>query len=422
MKTSLLLQQIRMTILLFCSMTLFVSMTANAFELEASAVFKPDPANPMKKTFLNTTLQSGYCFYYPTQCGDLNIVGFRITSNFAAQSPISAYHPSPRQGAFLGVPGQWRSFSVTNVITNEIEQLEVRIAAIGVTHQLGGTAVQDLVGMPDHQASAAWNALWVGQAWGEGAGACKPASYSGVTSYIYSFLFYVPPSDEVCAKQARFDIPFLQYVAMDIGYELRTPSPLTMATGVYKGNIKYMFGPGGIDLGDNIKSLDDGITFNFTLDVQHTLKVDVPPGGNRVELEPQGGWQSWLTHGRKPTRLFKDQTFNISASSRFKMTLDCSSYNVPDNTCNVENPSRSAKLNISVTLPNGLTDADGQSVNRRRLKVTEGEVFHPGFYVDRKPGTLHFEIEPDQVAEMISPGERREYSATVTVIWDSEVG
>jgi hypothetical protein len=29
----------------------------------------------------------------------------------------------------------------------------------------------------------------------------------------------------------------------------------------------------------------------------------IPPGGNKVLLEPQGGWQGWLEHGRKPVRL-----------------------------------------------------------------------------------------------------------------------
>jgi hypothetical protein len=48
-------------------------------------------------------------------------------------------------------------------------------------------------------------------------------------------------------------------------------------------------------------------------------------------------------------------------------------------------------------------------------------LFQPALYVDRKPGTLHFEIPASDVGEMIRPGQQRQYSGSVTVIWDSEV-
>ena len=70
-----------------------------------------------------------------------------------------------------------------------------------------------------------------------------------------------------------------------------------------------------------------------------------------------------------------------------------------------------------------MTDADGQAVNRRRLFIDGSgtELFQPGIYVDRKPGTLHFEIPQDEVGEMIQPRRSRQYSGWVNVIWDSEV-
>ena len=79
-------------------------------------------------------------------------------------------------------------------------------------------------------------------------------------------------------------------------------------------------------------------------------------------------------------------------------------------------------MNISVTLPNGLTDVAGQAVNRRPL-LRDGsgtELFQPGFYVDRKPGQLHFEIAREQVAEMLT-GVGKTYAGNVTVIWNSEI-
>jgi hypothetical protein len=178
------------------------------------------------------------------------------------------------------------------------------------------------------------------------------------------------------------------------------------------------------DMGDIMLPDSSSLTLNFALDVQHTLKVDIPPGGNRVELVPQGGWQSWLTQGRKPTRLFRDQTFTLSASSRFKMQLDCQ-YTQDGQNCSVRESvsGHAVPLSVSVSLPHGLSDASGQPVSRRPLR-RDGSgtaLFQPGIYVDRKPGTLHFEVPASQVTEMVLPGVARYYSGNVTVIWDSDV-
>jgi hypothetical protein len=210
---------------------------------------------------------------------------------------------------------------------------------------------------------------------------------------------------------------------LDYTYELRTPNPLNMSSGQYTGALTYRVGPRqDFDMGDVMLPSDSVITFNFKLDVEHTLKVDVPPGGNRVELVPQEGWQSWLNSGRKPTRLFRDQRFHISASSRFKMALECQY--VSGNTCAIAETAtgHAVPVDVSVSLPEGLTDAAGQPVNQRRL-LRDGsgtELFQPSFYVDRRSGTLHFEVGRSQVEEMLDSGAKA-YSGNVTVIWDSEV-
>jgi hypothetical protein len=231
----------------------------------------------------------------------------------------------------------------------------------------------------------------------------------------------------VCSKTAKFDIPLsFRYLYFVFAYELKTPDPLAMKSGKYTGTMPYTVGPRqDFDMGDVMIPNDNQLTLNFSLDVRHTLKVEIPPGGNRIELVPQGGWQAWLTQGRKPTRLFRDQTFNLSSSSRFKMSLDCQ-YSEDGNRCLVRDPvsGHFVPLDVSLTLPNGLVDAAEQPVSRRPLR-RDGmgtELFQPRFYVDRKPGALHFEIAQDQVGEMLKPGVARTYSGTVTVVWDSEVG
>jgi len=197
-----------------------------------------------------------------------------------------------------------------------------------------------------------------------------------------------------------------------------------MSSGEYKGSLTYTAGPGGdFDMGDVLLPNDTAITLNFTLDVMHSLKVEIPPGGNRIELIPQGGWQAWLNQGRKPVRLFRDQTFHVSSSSRFKMQLECQ-YAL-GNTCALRDADSTdfVPLNTSVTLPNGLTDAAGQAVQRRPLRLDGSgtELIQPGFYLDRKPAALHFEIAREHVETMLRDGVSNTWSGDVTVIWDSEV-
>nr|WP_252997398.1 hypothetical protein [Pseudomonas thivervalensis] len=175
-------------------------------------------------------------------------------------------------------------------------------------------------------------------------------------------------------------------------------------------------------MGDVMLPNDSALTLDFELTVEHTLKVEIPPGGNRVELVPPEGWQAWLNSGRKPTRLFRDQRFHISASSRFKMALECQ--HVSGNTCAIAETGtgHAVPVDVSVTLPDGLTDGTGQPVNRRRL-LRDGsgtELFQPGLYVDRRSGALHFEIAQGNVEAMLDSGATK-YSGDVTVIWDSQV-
>ena len=209
---------------------------------------------------------------------------------------------------------------------------------------------------------------------------------------------------------------------MEYAYELRTPNPLGMSSGQYVGGITYSIGPGAdYDFGDVIVPSKNAITFNFTLSVEHALKVDIPHGGNRIELLPDGGWQAWLDRGRTPTRLYRDQTFRIAASSRFKMQLECSI--VMGNTCGLRNGhGDEVPVQVAVTLPGGIDGQGDQAVRKRPLRLdgTGTELFQPLFYVNDRPGTLHFEVLSDDMRGMLDqPGST--YSGVVTVVWDSEV-
>ncbi|WP_207281092.1 hypothetical protein [Pseudomonas sp. FW300-N2F2] len=393
---------------------------ANAVSRDISAVFRPDSSKPQENTFLNTTPVSGYCAQYPAQCGTARMFSILLPFTANSTSPIQAGHGDARQGAMFKVPANWRTAQVTHSVTGETETVEVRWSGIGSRYQFPGSVV-DLVG-GGVDVITAHKALWSGSSW---VNAPSPCQYSGVGAYgsNWYMFFWKTPVESACAKKANYLIPSMSYTYLDFAYELRTPNPLKMSSGLYTGSLTYSVGPGqDLDMGDVMIPSDPILTLNFNLTVEHTLKVDVPPGGNRVELVPQDGWQAWLNSGRKPVRLFRDQRFHISASSRFKMGLECQ--HISGNTCAIAETGtgHAVPVDVSVTLPDGLTDASGQPVNRRRL-LRDGsgtELFQPGLYVDRRPGMLHFEVGRGSVEEMLDGGATR-YSGDVTVIWDSEV-
>ena len=391
-----------------------------AEDVSITAVFKPDPAYPHLNKFKNTTPSSGYCGLYPSECEDNEMFGLQVPIQFNSRSPIQAKHTSVRQGAMFKVPAQWRELTIVHEATGEPETVRVRIAGVGSRYktddvkQLVGGAADYLVAH-----SILWDSAWVN--------APSPCLYSGVGWYTETTFrfFWKTPFQAVCAKQAKFDIPWMQLEYLDFAYELVTPNPLGMSSGHYTGSLTYSVGPNGdFDFGDVMVPNDSALTLNFNLDVQHTLKVDIPPGGEKVQLVPAGGWQSWLQTGRKPVRLFRDQTFNISASSRFKMYYECQAWATLDCTIKDALGRRQVELQVFVSLPGGLTDQSGQPVRHKRLKAgPEGaQIFQPGFYVDRAPGVLHFEVPKEEVEWMLQqPNVASPYSGKVTVIWDSEI-
>jgi len=403
-----------------CCLGLLLALSvpeAQAVNREIRALFQPDPSQPSKNVFINKTPNSGYCANYPGECEQNSMFSIQLPIRFTASRFIGF-----GEGIPLKVPANWRRLTVTNTATQETETVEVRITGVGSNFFLSDSAA-NLVGVSDilegHQK------LWTSSSW---VYAPAPCQYSGVGSYSpssYRF-FWKAPVEASCVKVAAYFIPSIYFDTLDFAYELRTPNPLGMSSGLYTGAMSYSIGPGGdFDMGQVLLPNDGNLTLDFVLDVQHTLKVEIPPGGNKIVLEPQGGWRGWLEQGRKPVRLYRDQTFNISASSRFTMRLDCEHHDAGAGSgcAIVDRGGRyGGAVEISVTLPNGLTDSAGQPVRRMPLsRRAPTSPFLPGIYVDRKPGTLHFEVDERYTHWLIDKSEGRPFTGNVTVIWDSEV-
>ena len=396
----------------------FFSTAVPALEQNITAHFRPDPANPMSNKFVNTTPESGICpGHIPGHCKALDIFSIRTNSlTFTANQPIPGMHSSPRQGAMWKVPSEWRDVVVTHTETGQAETVQVRIAGFG--HRWDA---RPNVQVWEHPEDPFLN--WWARAWTYAPAPCTGINYIASDYATFALFFWlVPENAGVCHRQAATTVDSLRYIYTEYAYGMKTPNPLKMAAGQYTGRLSYTVGPGmDFDMGDVMIPNDNLLSLNFTLDVDHHLKVEVPPGGNRIQLEPQGGWQGWLSNGRKPTRLFRDQSVNLWASSQFKMNLECGE--PLGNTCSLRNAAgHQVPLDIAVTLPPGLNDFAGRPVNRLPLTVDGSgtELFQPTRYVDRKPSTLHFEVKADAVAQMLDhPGST--YNGTVTVVWDSEV-
>lgn len=396
-----------------CAVALSLSVSpAQAVNQEIRALFQPDPAQPSKNLFVNQTPNSGYCVNFPPQCAANNMFSIELPIRYSSTRELAR-----GDDVSLRVPADWRRLTVTNQDTQETEVVEVRITGIGSRFVLSDS-VEKLTGVP---APTGHDILWTsGSGWLYAPAPCLGSGLAGYSPSTYRFFWHTPVQAS-CTKTAAFTIPSMYYDKIDFAYELKTPNPLGMTSGLYTGSLSYIMGPGGdFDMGAAFQPDDSNLTLDFVLDVQHTLKIDLPPGGNNVSLEPEGGWARWIDSGRKPTRIFRDQPFYISASSRFKVMLLCNSPG--GNTCRLGSPKgNTTEVQVSMSLPTGITHSSGNSAIRLPLRFNEWiGPFQPGLYVDRKPGAIHFDMTPFAIDFLLRPGVTDRLRGNVTVIWDSE--
>ena len=78
-------------------------------------------------------------------------------------------------------------------------------------------------------------------------------------------MWLVPEGAGACSTQALVDIPDYRYRYVEFAYELRTPNPLKMRSGTYRGSTAYSIGPmQDFDFGDLVTFKDSSLTLNFT--------------------------------------------------------------------------------------------------------------------------------------------------------------
>ncbi|WP_322844673.1 hypothetical protein [Pseudomonas sp. B33.4] len=388
---------------------------AQAINQEIHASFQPDSSQPGKNVFVNKTPSSGYCANYPAQCAENNMFSIELPIRYSSNRALIS-----GDGVSLKVPAGWRRLTVTNQDTQETAIVEVRITGIGSSFLLSDTA-SNLTGAPNDREGH--DKLWTSDGWLYAPSPCIGTSVSGYGPRNYRF-FWRTPVEASCTKTVAFPfrIPSMSFEKLDFAYELKTPNPLDMSSGLYTGAIAYSMGPGAdFHMGYMMQPDDTNLTLDFVLDVQHTLKVDLPPGGDKVSLEPAGGWARWIEGGRKPTRIFRDQLFYLSASSRFKVLMLCNS--TGGTACKLGSPKGdTTEVEVFLTLPPGITGPSGGNVTRLPLRFNDwAGPFQPGIYVDRKPGSLLFEMTPFAIDFLLQPGKSDRLRGNITIIWDSDV-
>ncbi|WP_142966695.1 hypothetical protein [Enterobacter cloacae] len=413
------------------SMALLAASCAGmAVTMDITASFSPSMDRPENNTFTNTTKQSGYCVEIPSQCAQSNIFSIAmggITASLAT-SGFTAYS-EPRMGMYFKMPGAWRDVEVMNQNTGTRETVSFRASAFSARYNTltnWGTA--------GHQQA------WAGSSF---VNAPSPCGYSGVgmvPNNGYSFMWKWPVSDAACYKIANKNLTGEPYLVnnISIGYELKTPDPLKMASGVYFGTLVLKIGPGGdIDFGDNLQASDTELTINFSLSVNHELKLTTTAENQAVSLQPcassrvctedegQANWERWMVTRITP-QLTGRSNFNLSSSGAFIVYLKCEQQSGGSD-CALRSDKMSSQMvpvQTFLTLPNNIVDnVTGSTVSKHRLETGRDltkNVFVTKTFGQNRVGSIDFLVGQKDVDTMLTTRPDT-YRGAITVIFDPKI-
>lgn len=216
------------------------------------------------------------------------------------------------------------------------------------------------------------------------------------------------------------DIQSLHIDTATIVLEARLPRPQLAQAGVYSGSQHYSVGPGmDIDFGDTLLFSDPELVINVELEVDPLFRVEFPGGSNLLSLVPEGGWLNWINRGRKPTRLWRDQPFNLATSIPFKVSLHCE-YTAGEHCAIAAGDGHQVPVEMRLTLPSGMQDTDGRPVHNYLINRHDTPQFDPTLMILGRQGTLHFEVPRPSMESMLDHAGQA-YNGSVTIIWDPQI-
>lgn len=411
-------------------MVLFAcSMTAMAVTMDITASYMPSMSDPDNDVFTDTTPQSGHCVTWPQQCTG----GEHSLATGLTLLPSKGLTPQDekRESLFFKWPSSFRNVVVTNEQTGKTQTLQFRVASLsGRQH-----AVNKIEAYNWGQGNAAFNRYPFG--------GCNSIGMSKLSEIWLAWLWSIPIGNDGCYNITSVERPvgapnFIYKVdELSFGYELKVPDPLKVEAGVYTGSLSFTIGPGNdIDFGDNFSASDSNLTLNFTLSVDHELKLTPAADSYNVSLQPctsgrvctedegTANWERWMVTRITP-RLTGRSNFSLSSSGSFMVYLECELQSGPDCALKSDNtPSRMVPIRTLLTLPNNIVDnLTGSSVSKRRLAVgrdTSNFFVTKSFNQDSR-GSIDFLIDQKVVDTMLITRPDT-YRGAVTVIFDPEIG
>ena len=336
------------------------------------------------------------------------------------KSPIVA-NDVPRNNPYFAFPAEYRTVPVINETTGKAVDVRFRFSGF-----------------------SAYNAKNIGQHdWNNGSfvyapSPCQSGGY-GVSAGEpwYAFIWRIPESNGACYKISKIDrTEPSHFYDMSISYDLKTPDPLKMESGIYKGKLSLKVGPGGdIDFGDIYEANDNILNINFTLTVTHELKLTPSVGSQTITLQPcmagkicsenegKTNWQRWMVTRITP-QLTGRSGFTLSSSGGFTVYLDCAEKVGAE--CALESDASQQKVPVQVmlNLPDNVVDENtGLAVTHRLLhtsKSLEQNRFTAKSYGAEKTGSIDFLVRQRDVHTMLATRPDK-YRGTITVIFDPEI-
>lgn len=409
-------------------MSLLAVSTANmAATMDITASFAPSMDRPENNTFTNTTPQSGYCSSWPQYCSGFSILinGLSGSTKFT----IPGNNNDKRQGMFFKIPNTSKNVTVTNVESNQRAIVQFRASAFGVRIQPFGERYS-------------WgNGGHLGYPQNSGSNGCSSGAGGqyGTSGTALRFIWnYSTSATAGCYRVSDIDRPAgILFSEFNIGYQLTTPNPLDLGAGIYQGSATFSVGPGGdFDFGDNIETNDSEVTINFTLLVNHELKLTTTAENQAVSLQPcttgrtctedegQANWERWMVT-RIPPQLTGRSNFNLSSSGEFTVYLECEQQSGPDCALRSDKmPSQTVPIRTLLTLPDNIVDSvTGSPVSKRPLVAGRDltkNVFVTKTFGQNKAGSIDFKVSQKDVDTMLTTRPDT-YRGAVTVIFDPKI-
>lgn len=394
---------------------MLVTGTVGAVEVPITATFKSNHFRPGHDQFVDTSKPGGFCLIRPSLCAPLGVRTADVPISFTRT--VMNNNGNRDDGFLAKVPAE-RVVSVTN---DQGASFSLTLKFTHVSQQLYVASSTGSLQAPTRTAYVLGGCDYV------------DSRGSGVTPIAYNvYLWRVtnPTTPGVCYPDNSVELPDnptqeIVIQTFGVGYQLITPSPLLMASGVYRGSTDFTAGEtaGDFMFGSG-SGVSDTVTFTFELTVQHDFKVEFPPDGQRAVLEPPGGWRSFIDSGIAPKKLQRETYFKLWSSGSFRMYLECE-YDLAGRCgiSNTQDSSDTVAMDVFVTLP-GKQLSTGGMVRKYPLNPGDnvgGPRFESLSAIHNQRASLLFEVgSASDVANMVAKADAH-YRGRVTVVFDENL-